>query len=127
MQVTVGSRVNGTVTRITGFGVFVAFDGTSGMIHISQLSDKFVKDINEVVKVGDELECIVTSVDEQGRRALSRKAVIEEEKARLEAERNPGGAFEDMLNKFKTESNERQRDIKKGFEAKRGSSGKRKK
>ena len=59
--------------------------------------------------------------------SLKVKAVIEEEKARLEAERNPGGAFEDMLNKFKTESNERQRDIKKGFEAKRGSSGKRKK
>ncbi|MCD6528388.1 polyribonucleotide nucleotidyltransferase [bacterium] len=75
-EVKVGEVFQGTVTRIVDFGAFVEiFPKQEGLIHISQLSPKKIKRVEEVVKVGDVIPVKVISIDEQGRINLSLKEV----------------------------------------------------
>ncbi len=65
----VGSTVNGKVTNLTEFGVFVEVEeGIEGLVHISELSHKRVKTASEVFAVGDTVSAIVKSVDTKGRK-----------------------------------------------------------
>ncbi len=67
----------GTVRRIVEFGAFVEiFPGTDGLIHISELSDKRVKAVTDVVKEGDEVMVKVISIDGSGKIRLSRKQAL---------------------------------------------------
>ena len=60
-----GSVVRGKVTGIQPYGVFVKLrDNTNGLIHISELTDNFVKDINDFVKLGDVIRVKVLELDE---------------------------------------------------------------
>lgn len=69
----------GKVKRIMAFGAFVEIaPGKEGLVHVSELSDTFVKDVESVVKVGDEIKVKVTGIDELGRINLSKKQVKEE-------------------------------------------------
>ncbi len=72
-----GDVVNGTVTKITNFGVFVGLeDGLEGLLHISELSDEKVENAEDLVKVGDSLEVKVLRVDTEERKiGLSRRRV----------------------------------------------------
>lgn len=72
-----GDVVNGTVTKLTNFGVFVGLeDGLEGLLHISELSDDKVENPEEVVSVGDQLEVKILRVDTDDRKiGLSRKQV----------------------------------------------------
>ena len=57
MQVEVGAVVEGTVTGITKFGAFVSLpDGKSGLVHISEIANTYVSDVNEFLKLGDKVE-----------------------------------------------------------------------
>lgn len=77
----VDSIVKGTVVRLTSFGAFVALEpGIDGLVHISELSNKFVTKTDEAVKVGQEIEALVLNVDpEEKRISLSIKALLEDE------------------------------------------------
>ncbi len=72
-----GQVVNGTVTKITNFGVFVGLeDGLEGLLHISELADHKVENPEEIVKVGDQIEVKILRVDTDDRKiGLSRKRV----------------------------------------------------
>ncbi len=71
---------SGKVTSIKDFGAFIEIaPGKDGLCHISELSDGFVKNVNDVCKVGDILEVKVIAVDDQNRVKLSRKAVLAEQ------------------------------------------------
>lgn len=71
----IGRVYKGRVTGIKDFGAFVEFlPGQEGLVHVSELSDTFVKDVNSVVKMGDTFNVKVLAIDEQGRVKLSRKA-----------------------------------------------------
>jgi len=72
----VGMTLPGIVTNITNFGAFVDIGvHQDGLVHVSQLADKFVKDPNEVVKVSQKVMVRVTEVDEARKRiALSMKS-----------------------------------------------------
>jgi small subunit ribosomal protein S1 len=72
-----GDVVNGTVTKITNFGVFVGLeDGLEGLLHISELSEDKVENAEELVKVGDPLEVKILRVDTDERKiGLSKKRV----------------------------------------------------
>ncbi len=76
MSIEVGSKLQGKVTGITNFGAFVELPGgTTGLVHISEVADNYVKDINEFLKVGDEVEVKVVNVEKDGKIGLSiRKA-----------------------------------------------------
>jgi polyribonucleotide nucleotidyltransferase len=70
----VGKIYDGRVVRIMNFGAFVEFmPGKDGLVHVSELSNKYVKDPNEVVKVGDEFPVLLVEIDKMGRCNLSRK------------------------------------------------------
>lgn len=80
-EVEVGKTYNGIVKRVESYGAFVEiFKGTEGLCHVSEISDRFVKNTSDVLSVGDELEVKVLEVDKLGRVNLSHKAVIEERK-----------------------------------------------
>ena len=79
-EVQVGRIYTGTVVSIKDFGAFIEImPGQDGMCHVSELSDKYVKSVNEVVKMGDTVRVKVIAVDDSGRVKLSRKAVLKEE------------------------------------------------
>jgi polyribonucleotide nucleotidyltransferase len=72
----VGKIYSGKVKRVTDFGAFVEIaPGKEGLVHVSQLSDKFVKKVSDVVKVGDEIKVKLTEIDEMGRLNLSGKGI----------------------------------------------------
>ncbi len=72
----VGSVVEGKVTGVKPFGAFVAItEDQQGLVHISEVAHGFVKDINEVLTVGDEVKVKILSVDEEsGKISLSIRA-----------------------------------------------------
>ena len=74
MAVAVGDIAVGKVTKIMPFGAFVRLEnGESGLVHISEVSSGFVKDINEVLAVGQEVRVKVISIDDKKRINLSIK------------------------------------------------------
>ena len=78
-KIEVGSVLKGKVTGIQAYGAFVAVDeNTQGLVHISEVTHGFVKDINEFLKVGDEVNVKVLSVDDKaGKIGLSIRATEE--------------------------------------------------
>ena len=80
-EVEVGKIYHGTVKRVENYGAFVeVIKGTDGLVHVSELSDKFVKNTEDIVSVGDKLDVKVLEIDKQGRLNLSHKAVLEAQK-----------------------------------------------
>ncbi|RST77679.1 general stress protein 13 [Siminovitchia acidinfaciens] len=75
-----GDVFTGKVTGIQPYGAFVALDDdTQGLVHISEIRHGFVKDINEVLTVGDEVKVKVLQInEEQGKISLSIRALEEE-------------------------------------------------
>lgn len=78
-KIAVGSVITGKVTGIQPYGAFVALDeNTQGLVHISEVTHGYVKDINEFLKVGDEVNVKVLSIDENaGKIGLSIRATEE--------------------------------------------------
>lgn len=134
MAIEIGVVTEGKVTGIAKFGAFVALeDGKSGLVHISEIAAGFVTDVNEHLKVGDAVKVKVVSIDEKGRINLSiRQAQPKPEPAprpewpvrpaptpRYEskpdfvpAEQKGPASFEDMLLKFKQDSDSKLSDLK---------------
>jgi general stress protein 13 len=78
-NIEVGSVLTGKVTGIQAYGAFVALDeNNQGLVHISEITHGYVKDINEHLKVGDEVKVKVLSVDKAaGKIGLSIRATEE--------------------------------------------------
>src|SRR5690606_29156489 len=71
-------KLQGKVTGITNFGAFVELPGNiTGLVHISEVADNYVKDINEHLKVGDEVQVKVINVEKDGKIGLSIKKASE--------------------------------------------------
>lgn len=128
MPVSVGEIVEGKITDIMQYGVFVKLgDGKSGLVHISEVSNEYVEDINQVVKKGDTVKVKILSMDDSGKIALSiKKALPREEKrprnnnVREKKVEEVPQTLDDMLSKFLKDSDERQLDLKRSMESKRG-------
>ncbi|MBI4354405.1 MAG: polyribonucleotide nucleotidyltransferase [Candidatus Omnitrophica bacterium] len=79
-EVEVGKVYTGKVKRIMNFGAFCEIlPGKEGLIHVSELAEGYVKKVDDVVKIGDEVRVKVIEIDEQGRVNLSRKRLLVEE------------------------------------------------
>ena len=79
----VGAIYEGTVVKITDFGAFVnIMPGTDGLVHISQLANRRVTKVSDVVKEGEKLKVKVLEIGRDGKIRLSHKAVLEEEHGR---------------------------------------------
>ena len=64
-NIKVGKIVEGQITGVTKYGVFVSLeDNYIGMIHISEVSNKYIEDLNTLFKIGDLIKVKVLSIDE---------------------------------------------------------------
>ncbi|WP_153733458.1 S1 domain-containing RNA-binding protein [Sporosarcina obsidiansis] len=136
MSIEVGSKLEGKVTGITNFGAFVELpNGSTGLVHISEVADNYVKDINDHLKVGDMVEVKVMNVGADGKIGLSiRKAKPEAERPQRpqRPQRPRQGSkpsferpenFEQKMAKFMKDSEERLSTLKRATESKRGGRG----
>ena len=121
MSIEVGSILEGVVTGITNFGAFVGLaDGQTGLVHISEVAEAYVKDVNEFLKIGDKIKVKVVAVDPKGKIGLS----IKRAKITVSYDRRKKTvSFEDRLSKFLKDSDEKQQDLKKIMDSKRGGRG----
>ncbi len=124
MSVDVGSIVEGTVVKITNYGAFVELpDGRSGLVHIREIADTYIKDVRDYLREQERVKVKVLGVNERGKLDLSVKQALspEERVARARAKTS----FEDKMKAFLKESEERLLDLKRNTEAKRGGGKKR--
>ncbi|MGI6492695.1 MAG: S1 RNA-binding domain-containing protein [Pelotomaculum sp.] len=121
MPIELGSIVEGVVTGITNFGAFVELPGgVTGLVHISEIAEVYVKDVNDFLNIGDKTRVKVISVDPKGKIGLSIKQADPSTRSN---KMKPQISFEDKLAKFMKDSEERLQVLKKGTEAKRGGRG----
>jgi S1 RNA binding domain protein len=152
MSIEVGSKLQGKVTGITNFGAFVELpEGSTGLVHISEVADNYVKDINEFLKVGDEVLVKVLNVESDGKIGLSIKKAKEQEQQQqperfqrpdrgdrpqrpqrprnFKADKRGGGggaigeSFEQKMSRFLKDSEDRLASLKRHTESKRGGRG----
>jgi len=86
-EVEVGNIYTGKVSRLLNFGAMVEIlPGKEGLVHISELADYRVANVEDIVKVGDEVTVKVINLDHMGRVNLSRRAVLEKSSPTSEGE-----------------------------------------
>lgn len=126
MSLALGAIVEGTVSGITNFGAFIELPGGQvGLVHISEIADAYVKDIREYLKEKDRVNVKVISIDGKGKIGLSiKQAQSTRGRSRSpESYRAARMSFEDKLAKFLKESDEKQTDLRRSTDAKRGGRG----
>jgi S1 RNA binding domain protein len=117
------------ITGITKFGAFVELPGgTTGLVHISEIADEYVKDINDFFKKADKVKVKVLSVESNGKIGLSIRQAVEGYTPNKKSSRNKPDtvkkvSFEDKMSRFLKESDERLLDLKRNTESKRGGRG----
>jgi len=137
MSIEVGTKLQGKVTGITNFGAFVELsEGVTGLVHISEIADNFVKSVSDHLKVNDIITVKVIDVKE-GKIGLSiRKAVDKPSQPQRGAQRgsNQRGSrsarpkkinlsFEDHMVKFLKDSEERMSSLNQKNNDRRGKKG----
>ncbi|QEK11087.1 RNA-binding protein S1 [Crassaminicella thermophila] len=133
MPVEIGKVVEGTITGITNFGAFVQLpEGKTGLCHISEVADDYVKDISTYLKEQQKVKVKVIAIDPKGKISLSiRKAQTKPPKKssqpiQIDWERKNRDAnlnFEDKLSKFLKDSEEKHQQMKKNARATRRGNG----
>jgi S1 RNA binding domain protein len=142
MAVEAGQIVQGTVVRLLNYGVLVRLeDSSTGLVHISEIDQNFVRDVADYFAIGDTVTVKVLKAEERGKIELSVKQARGEgepikmrtpspdEQQGESAPRAPydGGSrrearasFEDKMGEFMRSSSERLSDLKRNIENKRG-------
>ena len=132
------------MTGLTKFGAFVSLpEEKVGMIHISEVSTTYVKDIGDFLEKGQTVKVKVLSIDENGKISLSLKQVPENAEVIKKAEDDPRDnverrerkrsapnvwqfsdkqdlTFEEMMSQFKQQSDDKLTDLKRATESKHG-------
>ncbi len=119
MSVSVGEIIEGTVTGITNFGAFVQLPGgKNGLVHISEISHDYVEKVEDYVKRSEKIKVKVLSITDDGKISLSiRKAKPKTQKPMEIDWDKPEDSqkhmsFEDKLNDFLKESNDKMDQLK---------------
>lgn len=121
MSLVVGEIHEGIVTGITKFGAFVELPGgITGLIHISEVADTYVKDVNDFLKEKQQVKVKVINIGDDGKIGLSIKQLIAPKKPNRNRPKGREVSFEDKMTKFLKESDERQQDLRRNTESKRG-------
>ena len=141
MSIEVGNILPGKVTGITNFGAFVDLGNRkTGLVHISEVSNSYIKDIKDVLTVGDEVQVKVMEISGDGKVSLSiRRASADfseetvEEKPKFQKsapsfeKKSPSQAkvndFDAMMSSFLKDSEDRLTSLKRNTEGKRGGRG----
>lgn len=141
MQLEIGKIYEGKVKGITQYGAFVDIDGGgTGMVHISEIANSFVNEIREHLTENQDVKVKVIGINEAGKVSLSIKKAVDTpppnaapRPRRNDSQRNRGSvwepkkqtpmselSFEDMMSRFKQNSEDRMCDIKRGTDRKNG-------
>lgn len=126
MSIEVGSIVEGVVTGITHFGAFVELpNGKTGLVHISEVADAYVRDIKDYLKEQDRVKVKILSYDEKGKIGLSIKQANPNARppAPRPDRRRSNMSFEDKLSRFLKDSDEKLSDLRRSTDSKRGGRG----
>ncbi|RKN65755.1 S1 domain-containing RNA-binding protein [Paenibacillus ginsengarvi] len=153
MAIEVGTKLEGKVTGITHFGAFVELSaGVTGLVHISEIADNYVKDVNDHLKLEDKVLVKVINVDKDGKIGLSIRQAVDKPPGEQRPDRPERGfnrdredrgdrggrndrggrpfkpapnrlTFEDKMSRFLKDSEERISNLKKNTEGKRGGRG----
>jgi len=140
--------VAGKVAKVMNYGAFVDLEGGgSGMIHISEVANTYVKDINDYLTVGEDVTVKVIGINEAGKVSLSIKETMDKGPRQGQAPRREGRTqrsaprtwngrgpqpaastgddFEDMLSRYKRSSDDKMSDLKRVMDTRRGSANRR--
>ena len=139
MQIEVGAILEGKVTGITKFGAFVELaPGKTGMVHISEVANTYVKEITDHISEGQTVKVKVLTIGEDGKISLSIKKAAapapRTPRAPAQSAGRPGNfewqsssarrsgseSFEDMMSRFKQASDEKMSDLKRSVDGKHG-------
>ena len=151
MQLEVGAVVEGKVTGITKFGAFVELSGgKTGMVHISEISNTYVKEISDHLSENQIVKVKILSVSDDGKVSMSIKKAVDNPpppsprphsgspgsgppgrrpqgggrsggwNPRQRADNGEKPSFEDMMSKFKQTSEDKMSDLKRNNETRRG-------
>lgn len=146
MAVEAGQVVRGTVVRLMNYGVLVRIeDGSTGLVHISEIDNNFVRDVADYFQVNDPVVVKVLAFGDRGKIELSVKQAVGETPITLEgavdaSEVSEGGdsrpamspseaaaarreareSFESKMSEYMRSSGERLADLKRNIELKRG-------
>jgi len=150
MAIEVGQKIDGKITGLANFGAFIDIgNGKTGLVHISEVSDKFIENIKDELKVGQEVTVKVLSIADDGKIALSiRKAQENSDKGsdknsgdvssnkthakksdnyRKKPNKSQGSKkpddFDSLMNSFLKDSEDRLTSLKRNTENKRGGRG----
>lgn len=147
MQLEIGKIYEGKVKGITQYGAFVDIDGGgTGMVHISEIANTYVSEIRDHLTENQQVKVKVIGINEAGKVSLSIKKAVENplpqgqnqnrnnSRRRNDAQRSKSNvwepkktvpmselSFEDMLTRFKQNSEERMCDLKRSTDRKNGS------
>lgn len=143
MQLEIGSIYNGKVSSITDYGAFVKLEnGKTGMVHISEVSNGYVKSIKDILTENQEVKVKLISISDGGKISLSISQAMSDDKnnqkkpvshksikkpnnvwqGQKNNEKKEELSFEDMMARFKKVSDEKMTDLKRAKESKHGSS-----
>ena len=139
MQIEVGAILEGKVTGITKFGAFVELaPSKTGMVHISEVANTYVKEITDHIKEGQTVKVKVLNVGDDGKISLSIKKAVppapRQTRQPAQSAGRPGNfewqsstsrrssneSFEDMMSRFKQTSDEKMSDLKRSVDGKHG-------
>jgi S1 RNA binding domain protein len=131
MPFQVGNVVEGVVTSIASFGAFVQLpEGKTGLVHISEVADHYVEDIKQYLKEKDKVKVKIIAIDSRGKISLSIKQAgthlkkatrpVEIDWEAEKRDKTRDLSFEDRMMKFLKDSDEKQQQLKKSQESKRG-------
>jgi S1 RNA binding domain protein len=141
MSIEIGSTHVGKVTGITDFGAFIELaTGETGLVHISEIADSYVKDINDHLKLDETVTVRVINIEKNGKIGLSLKTQKEGTENTTRSERKPqrhsgprssskqpprevAQVFDDKINQFLRDSEERLSNLRKNTDSKRGGRG----
>ncbi|MBI4178315.1 S1 RNA-binding domain-containing protein [bacterium] len=119
--VSMGEVVGVEVVKIADFGLYVKLpNGQEGLVHVSQIANEYVKNINDYARMGDHFSVKVIQ-NRGGRLELSAKEVepLRKKAAGADSARNAQDEFEDKLKRFMINSDRTQADIRRNREARR--------
>ncbi len=117
VEVEVGKDYDGKVVRITDFGAFVnILPGRDGLVHISQITEERVENVNDYLRVGDDVRVRVLDIDNTGRIRLSIKAITDEQSKDKAAEEAPAEETEQETVQVEEQAVEQQAEMPNPYE-----------
>ncbi|MBF8438195.1 S1 RNA-binding domain-containing protein [Halanaerobiaceae bacterium Z-7014] len=121
MSIEVGTTVEGKVTGITNFGAFVELPGgETGLVHISEVANTYVKDITNYLKEDETVKVKVINIDDDGKIGLSIKQLKDPADRKDHA---PKRSFDEKMEDFLKQSSDRQQDLRNRESKRRGQNG----